>query len=657
MTPNHSRSSGSGRTRRGSAVRYDVSRITDDDLHFFNEGTHARLYDSLGAHRMTVDGVAGTYFAVWAPDAGRVSVIGDFNGWTPLRDALRPRGVSGIWEGFIRGVERGALYKYHVVPRGSRRAGEKADPLGVYHEVPPKTGSVVWDLDYDWADAGWMAARGGRSRLSDPMSMYEVHLGSWMRSPDDPQGLLGYRLLAPRLADYAVQMGFTHVELLPVMEHPFYGSWGYQTTGYFAPTSRYGTPQDFMFLVDHLHQRGIGVILDWVPSHFPTDAHGPGLFDGTHLYEHADPRKGLHPDWNSYIFNYGRNEVRSFLLSSALFWLDRYHADGLRVDAVASMLYLDYSRKAGEWIPNRHGGRENLEAISLLRQVNEAAYTQHPDAVTIAEESTAWPMVSRPTYVGGLGFGLKWDMGWMHDTLLYLSKDPVHRRYHHNTITFRMLYAFNENFVLPLSHDEVVHGKGSLLAKMPGDDWQKFANLRLLLGYMYAQPGKKLLFMGGEFGQWREWHHDESLDWHLLQWPLHAQLQRWVAHLNAVYRREPALHALDCDPAGFEWVDASDADQSVLTFLRKDPDGGMVLVACNFTPVPRDRYRVGVPERGTWTALADSDAAEFGGSGSGGAGTAETQPVPHHGRGQSLELTLPPLSCVLYKHAGAGETV
>ncbi len=657
MASNHSRPSGSGQARRvrradqppaPSRVRYDVSRLTDDDLHLFNEGTHLHLFDKLGAHLEEPGGIAGTTFAVWAPDAEGVSVIGDFNGWTPGHDALRPRGVSGIWEGFIPDVSRGALYKYHLVSRIGGQQLQKTDPFAAYCEVPPQTASVVWDLGYEWNDAAWMASRAGGNRLAEPITTYEVHLGSWIRSPDDPEKLLGYRLLAAPLADHVERLGFTHVEFLPVMEHPFYGSWGYQTTGYFAPTSRYGTPQDFMFLIDYLHQRGIGVILDWVPSHFPTDAHALGYFDGTHLYEHADARKGLHPDWDSFIFNYGRNEVRSFLLSSALFWLDRYHADGLRVDAVASMLYLDYSRQAGEWIPNVHGGRENLEAISLLRRLNEAVYTQHPATMTIAEESTAWPMVSRPTYIGGLGFGLKWDMGWMHDTLQYMRKDPVHRRFHHNTITFRMLYAFNENFMLPLSHDEVVHGKGSLLAKMPGDDWQKFANLRLLLGYMYTQPGKKLLFMGGEFGQWREWRHDESLDWHLLDAPPHAGLQSWVGRLNALYRQERALHELDCDPAGFEWIDASDADQSVLSFLRKDRAGGLVAVVCNFTPVVRDGYRIGVPAGGTWELLASSDAAEYGGSGYGAPGPLIAEPAAQHGRPYTLELTLPSLACVIY---------
>ena len=547
----------------------DMTLFSKDDLYLFNEGTHFHLYEKLGAHRMTVDGNEGMYFAVWAPDARHVSVVGDFNRWDKGSHPLRPRGRSGIWEGFIPGVGKGALYKYHIVSRYKGYRVDKTDPFAFYDEVSPKTASVVWDLDYGWGDQDWMARRGGHNALSAPIAVYEVHLGSWMRVAEDGDRSLSYREMAPKLADYVKRMGFTHVEFLPVMEHPFYGSWGYQVTGYFAPTSRYGTPQDLMYLVDYLHQQGIGVILDWVPSHFPTDEHGPGFFDGTHLYEHAYPQKGLHPDWDSFIFNYGRNEVRSFLLSNALFWLDKYHADGLRVDAVASMLYLDYSRKEGEWMPNEYGGRENLEAIEFLRRFNTEVYKHHPDAQTIAEESTAWPMVSRPTHVGGLGFGLKWDMGWMHDTLQYMARDPVHRKYHHNELTFRMIYAFHENFVLPLSHDEVVHGKGSLLGRMPGDDWQKFANLRLLLAYMYAQPGKKLLFMGDEFGQWREWHHDESLDWPLAQYDRHAGLQRLVEDLNRLYRAEPALHELDCDPAGFGWIDANDSQSSVLTFMRK----------------------------------------------------------------------------------------
>ncbi len=527
-----------------------ASLLTDQDLHLFNEGTHYRIYDKLGSHLTTVAGKPGTYFGVWAPNASAVSVVGDFNGWDTQSHPLGARGSSGIWEGFVPGVGKGALYKYHIVSHNEGHVGEKADPFGMFHEQPPRTASVVWDLEYQWGDKEWMETRAKRDSLQAPISVYEVHLGSWMRVPEEDNRPLTYRETAPRLAEYVKRMNFTHVELMPIMEHPFYGSWGYQTTGYFAPTSRYGTPQDFMYLVDYLHQNGIGVILDWVPSHFPTDAHGLAYFDGTHLFEHADARKGFHPDWKTFIFNYGRNEVRSFLMASGLFWLDKYHIDGLRVDAVASMLYLDYSRKAGEWIPNKFGGRENLEAIDFLRQFNTEAYKEYPGIQTIAEESTAWPMVSRPTYVGGLGFGMKWDMGWMHDTLAYFSQDPIHRRYHHNQLTFRMLYGFTENFVLPLSHDEVVHGKGSLIGKMPGDEWQRFANLRLLFGYMFAQPGKKMLFMGCEFGQVREWAHDTSLEWHVLEYPVHRGVQNWVAQLNQVYREQPALHQLDSDPQG-----------------------------------------------------------------------------------------------------------
>ena len=631
----------------------DMTLFSKDDLYLFNEGTHFHLYEKLGAHRMTVDGNEGMYFAVWAPDARHVSVVGDFNRWDKGSHPLRPRGRSGIWEGFIPGVGKGALYKYHIVSRYKGYRVDKTDPFAFYDEVSPKTASVVWDLDYGWGDQDWMARRGGHNALSAPIAVYEVHLGSWMRVAEDGDRSLSYREMAPKLADYVKRMGFTHVEFLPVMEHPFYGSWGYQVTGYFAPTSRYGTPQDLMYLVDYLHQQGIGVILDWVPSHFPTDEHGPGFFDGTHLYEHAYPQKGLHPDWDSFIFNYGRNEVRSFLLSNALFWLDKYHADGLRVDAVASMLYLDYSRNEGEWMPNEYGGRENLEAIEFLRRFNQEVYKHHPDAQTIAEESTAWPMVSRPTHVGGLGFGLKWDMGWMHDTLQYMARDPVHRKYHHNELTFRMIYAFHENFVLPLSHDEVVHGKGSLLGRMPGDDWQKFANLRLLLAYMYAQPGKKLLFMGDEFGQWREWHHDESLDWPLAQYDRHAGLQRLVEDLNRLYRAEPALHELDCDPAGFGWIDANDSQSSVLTFMRKGRStDDIIVVACNFTPVPRDNYQVGVPRGGFWQQVLNSDRREYWGSGQGNLAGVEAVPVAVHGRRYSLNLALPPLGAVFFKSEG-----
>jgi 1,4-alpha-glucan branching enzyme len=624
------------------------SPIGKMDLHLFNEGTHMRLYEKLGAHPMTQDKREGVYFAVWAPDAEAVCVVGDFNGWERGSDPLHPRDASGIWEGFIAGVEEGATYKYHVRSRHGGYAADKADPFAFHAETPPHTGSKVWSLDYAWGDHAWMEARAARNSLSAPMSIYEVHLGSWRRDPYHPDRFLSYRDMAPMLADHVERLGFTHVELLPVMEHPFYGSWGYQVTGYFAPTSRHGTPQDFMFLVDTLHQRGIGVILDWVPAHFPTDEHGLGYFDGTHLFEHADRRRGFHPDWKSFIFNYGRLEVRSFLTSSALFWLRTYHADGLRVDGVASMLYLDYSREAGEWIPNEHGGRENLEAISLLRHVNESAYRELPDIQTIAEESTAWPMVSRPTYLGGLGFGLKWDMGWMHDTLKYMALDPVHRKYHHNEITFRAIYAFNENFVLPLSHDEVVHGKGSLVGKMPGDDWQKLANLRLLYAYMYATPGKKLLFMGGELAQWREWAHDHSLDWHLAEEALHRGVMDLVADLNREYRDVPALHHWDADARGFEWVDASDSEQSVLVFLRKGPaPSDRVIVACNFTPLVRRNYRVGVDTPGAWREVLNSDATEYGGSGVGNWGRVETTPVPWHGRSLSINLTLPPLG-VLY---------
>jgi 1,4-alpha-glucan branching enzyme len=630
-------------------MRYDVSLLTDDDLYLFNEGNHYRLYHKLGSHVLPQHEPAGTCFAVWAPDAEQVWVTGDFNSWNKGSHPLRQRAQSGIWEGFVPGLGSGSLYKYHVASKYGAYRVDKADPFAFSFEGPPRTASIVWDLDYSWQDGDWLAQRHRRNALDGPLSVYEVHLGSWRRMPEEDNRFLTYRELAPYLAEHVQRLGFTHVEFMPVMEHPFYGSWGYQTIGYFAPTSRYGTPQDFMFLIDYLHQYGIGVILDWVPSHFPADEHGPGFFDGTHLYEHADPRRGFHPDWRSSIFNYGRNEVRSFLMSSALFWLDRYHADALRVDAVASMLYLDYSRREGEWLPNQHGGREDLEAIAFLRQFNSEIYKSYPDVQTMAEESTDWPMVSRPIYVGGLGFGLKWDMGWMHDTLKYMSVDPVFRRYHHNTLTFRMLYAFQENFLLPLSHDEVVYGKGSLLTKMPGDDWQKFANLRLLLGYMYGQPGKKLLFMGGEFGQWSEWYHEASLDWHLLEYPRHAALQRWVEDLNRFYRQEPALFTQDFSPAGFEWIDCNDVMQSVITFLRQGRDGEVILVACNFTPVPRHNYRVGVPKGGFWQEVLNSDAQDYGGSGQGNLGGLEATPIPFHGRYHSLNLTLPPLGVVFFK--------
>jgi 1,4-alpha-glucan branching enzyme len=624
--------------------------LSEQDLYLFNEGSHLRLYDHLGAHPVRTGGESGTVFAIWAPAARSVSVIGDFNGWEPRRHPLHARGGSGVWEGFVPGVGPGAAYKYHVESQFHDYQVAKADPLAFFQEEPPKTASVVWDLEYSWGDHEWMAGRAKRQATDAPISIYEVHLGSWRRVPEEGHRRLGYRELAHQLADYVTQVGFTHVELLPVMEHPFYGSWGYQVTGFFGPSRRYGTPQDLMYLIDHLHQRGIGVILDWVPAHFPMDEHGLVYFDGTHLYEHADPQQGYHPDWKSAIFNYGRHEVRSFLLSSGLFWLDKYHADGLRVDAVASMIYLDYSRPADGWRPNRYGGRENLEALDFLRRFNQEAYAQFPGVQTIAEESTAWPMVSRPVYVGGLGFGFKWDMGWMHDTLQYLRRDPIYRRHHHNELTFRMLYATTENFILPLSHDEVVHGKGSLLSKMPGDDWQKFANLRLLFGSMYGQTGKKLLFMGGEFGQWREWHHDHSLDWNLLEYPLHAGVQRWVSDLNRLYRSEPAMHEGDCEAGGFEWVDCHDADASTLSFLRRGHGGrDGVLFVCNYTPVPRLNYRVGVPNGGFWKELLNSDAREYGGSGLGNAGGLTAREEPSHGRPYSLEIALPPLAVVVFK--------
>jgi len=635
-----------------ASVRHDVSLLTQNDLYLFNEGSHYRIYDKLGAHVIDAGGEDGTYFAVWAPNAREVSVIGNFNHWQPRSHSLQPKGSSGIWEGFIPALGTGTLYKFHIDSHHHGHRGEKADPVAFFNERPPRTASVVWDLQYDWLDTNWMQSRAQPNSLKSAMSIYEVHIGSWMRVSEEHNRPFTYREMAPKLADYVHHMGFTHVEFLPVMEHPFYGSWGYQTTGYFAPTSRFGTPQDFMFLTDYLHQRGIGVILDWVPSHFPSDGHGIAYFDGTHLFEHADSRQGFHPDWKTHIFNYGRTEVRSFLLSSAMFWLDKYHADGLRVDAVASMLYLDYSRKQGEWIPNKYGGRENLEAIDFLRRFNEEAYKEHPDIETIAEESTAWPMVSRPVYLGGLGFGMKWDMGWMHDTLSYFSQDPIHRQYHHNKLTFRMLYGFTENFVLPLSHDEVVHGKGSLLNKMPGDEWQKFANLRLLFAYMYAQPGKKLLFMGGEFGQSREWSHDRALDWELLQYPVHRGVQSWVRDLNHFYREQPAMHDIELDASGFEWVDCNDAPLSVISLLRKSKNPQeSILVACNFTPVPRENYRVGVPVGGWWKEMLNSDGREYAGSGMGNGGGVMAESKPQHGRNYSLKLTLPPLAAVFFRPA------
>ncbi len=618
--------------------------LTEQDIYHFREGTYVRAYEQLGAHASGT----GTHFAVWAPNATAVCLIGDFNHWGGSAHALNPRAdSSGIWEATFAGIGPGTLYKYRVTARDGSRT-DKCDPYAFRTELPPRTASVVWDLEYRWGDTQWQQQqRAPVNALSAPWSIYELHIGSWRRVVEDGNRSLNYRELAHAVADYVSDLGFTHVELLPVMEHPFYGSWGYQVTGYFAPSARYGTPQDFMYFVDHLHARGIGVILDWVPSHFPTDDFGLSRFDGTHLYEHEDPRQGFHPEWSSSIFNYGRAEVRNFLISNALFWLERYHVDALRVDAVASMLYLDYGRSAGEWIPNRFGGHENLEAVEFIRQLNLAVYRDHPDTQTIAEESTAWPMVSRPTYLGGLGFGLKWNMGWMHDTLRYFQQDPVHRKHHHSRLTFSIWYAFTENFVLPLSHDEVVHGKGALIGKMPGDEWQQFANLRLLFGYMWAHPGKKLLFMGGELGQRREWQHEESLEWHVLQYPLHAGVQRWVRDLNRLYRSLPALHELDFTAAGFQWIDCQDADLSVVAFLRRDAAGAVALVACNFTPVPRASYRLGVPQGGRWLERLNSDATDYGGSGQGNAGALDAQPEPAHGHPHSLQLRLPPLALVI----------
>jgi len=639
-------------------VKSGVSLFTDYDIYLFKQGNHFRLFEKLGAHPMTVEGVSGTYFAVWAPNAKKVSVVGDFNYWNTQTHPLFARwDSSGIFEGFIPGIGVGALYKFNIESNVNGYKANRGDPFAVYWEEPPKTSPIVWNLDYEWHDEAWMKNRKKNNSLSSPISIYELHIGSWRRKIEENNRWLTYRELGPELANYIKKEGFTHVEFLPVMEHPFYGSWGYQTTGYFAPTSRYGSPQDFMCLIDYLHQQGIGVILDWVPSHFPGDEHGLAFYDGTCVYEHADPKKGFHPDWKSFIFNYGRNEVQAFLMSSAIFWLEKYHADGLRVDAVASMLYLDYSRNEGEWIPNCFGGRENLEAIAFLKRFNEEVYKAFPDVQTIAEESTAWPMVSRPTYVGGLGFGMKWNMGWMHDVTTYMSKDPVYRKYHHGELTFSMLYAFTENYVLPLSHDEVVHGKGSLVNKMPGDDWQRLANLRLLLTYEFMHPGKKLLFMGGEFAQWDEWSHDHSLQWHLTQWERHNGIQKLVADLNNIYRNTPSLHEFDFDPKGFEWIDCNDWENSILTFIRKGNDpNDITLIGCNFTPVPRLAYRVGVPLPGYWEEILNSDAIEYGGSGSGNAGGTSSEAVSWHGKKNSILITLPPLAAVVFKFRSGQQT-
>ncbi|MBI4400641.1 MAG: 1,4-alpha-glucan branching protein GlgB [Nitrospirae bacterium] len=627
--------------------------LTDFDLHLFAEGRHYRAYDTLGAHLQNVEGVAGVRFVVWAPNAQRVSVVGDFNGWDGRRHPMRNRGSTGLWELFIPEIPEGSAYKYEIRPRGGDSPFLKADPYAFAAELRPKTASVVCSLSgYQWGDRRWMEARATRDQSTGPLSIYEVHLGSWMRVPEESGRWLTYRELAANLIPYVKEMGYTHLQLMPVTEHPFDGSWGYQTTGYFAPTSRYGQPQDFMAFVDACHQADIGVILDWVPAHFPDDPHGLAWFDGTSLYDHEDPRLGYHPEWHSRIFNFGRVEVRNFLLNSALFWLDRYHVDGLRVDAVASMLYLDYARKPGEWIPNCFGGHENLEAIEFLKEFNILVHREHPGVLTIAEESTAWPGVSRPTYLGGLGFSLKWNMGWMHDTLEYFALDPVHRKYHQDKITFGLLYAFSENFVLVLSHDEVVHGKKALLDKMPGDHWQRFANLRALFGYAYGHPGKKMVFMGGEFGQWWEWNHDDSLQWHLLEYEPHRGVQRYVRDLNQLYWAEPALHQVDFDWSGFQWIDFSDADQSVIAFLRRARAADdCVVCVCNFTSVPRTGYRIGVPAPGWYRELLNSDAAVYGGSNMGNLGGVQAEPTPWHGLPYSVSLTLPPLAVLFLKPA------
>ena len=628
--------------------------VTDYDVYLFRQGNHTRLYEKLGAHPAVADGVQGTFFSVWAPNAAEVSVIGDFNGWKAGEHPLTARGDnSGIWEGFVPELGQGALYKYHIRSRYRDYCVEKGDPFARFWEVPPKTASVVWDTTYAWRDRSWMRCREEANTPDAPVSVYEVHIGSW-RMPEGERRCTSYRELATELADYLLEAGFTHVEFLPVMEHPLYASWGYQTLGYFAPTSRYGTPQDFMHLVEHLHLRGIGVILDWVPSHFPSDGYGLSYFDGTYLYEHALPGRRYHPEWKSYVFNLARNEVRSFLISSGVFWLERYHADGLRVDAVSSMLYLDYARSAGEWTPNVYGGRENLEAMTFLRKVNDTVHANFPDVLVIAEEATAWPGVTAPTATGGLGFDLKWNMGWMHDALDYFTLDPVFRKYRPDLLTFSIWYAFSERYVLPLSHDEVVHEKSSLIGKMPGDEWRKRANLRLLYGYMFTHPGKKLLFMGGEFGQWPEWSHETGLEWDLLQYAPHQGILRWVTDLNRLYRRKPALHERDADQAGFEWVDFSDVEKSVVSYLRRGRSADdVVLVVCNFTPVPRYDYRIGVPFGGFWKEVLNSDAVEYGGSGVGNLGGVEAERIPAHGRSCSLPLTLPPLGVVVFCPEGA----
>ncbi len=631
-----------------------ISKFSDFDIHLFKEGRHYKLYEKMGSHPIDYKGTTGTYFAVWAPNARKVSVVGNFNGWNRDEHVLGVRfDSSGIWEGFIPGMKHGEVYKYHIESHHNNYSVEKGDPYAFMWEEPPRTASIVWNNEFTWSDQEWMQKRKESDNLKKPFAVYEMHIGSWRRKPEEGNRSLTYRELANELPGYLNYLGYTHVEFMPVMEHPFYGSWGYQLTGYFAPTSRYGTPQDFMYLINELHKAGIGVILDWVPSHFPSDQHGLSYFDGTHLYEHSDPREGYHPDWKSYIFNYGRNEVKNFLLSNALYWLDVFHIDGLRVDAVASMLYRDYSRKDGEWIPNKFGGRENLEAIDFLKQFNEITHLEFPDIYTIAEESTAWPMVSRPTYVGGLGFDMKWMMGWMHDTLEYFKKEPIHRQYHQNEITFSIIYGFTEQYMLPLSHDEVVYGKQSLIYKMPGDEWQKFANLRTLYAYMYAHPGGKLLFMGGEFGQTHEWKHDFSLDWHLNDYHLHNGTQKLVKVLNEIYKNEKALYENQFVEKGFQWIDINDSGNSVISFLRKgESDNECIVVLCNFTPVVRNDYRVGVPFKGRYEEIFNSDHHDFGGSSVLNHGDIYSDDWEVHGRPFSILVSLPPLGVTYLKYRG-----
>ncbi|MFO7923265.1 MAG: 1,4-alpha-glucan branching protein GlgB [Bacteroidales bacterium] len=629
------------------------SLMNDFDIHLFREGRHFKLYEKLGSHVMVLNGLKGTFFGIWAPNARKVSVIGNFNGWNSGTHKLFNRNDgSGIWEGFIPDVGHGEVYKYNIESSYNNYSVEKGDPFAFMWEEPPRTASIIRDKKFSWTDGEWLKTRKKNINKPKPLSVYEMHIGSWRRNPEDGNRYLTYHELAEQLPDYLKEMGFTHVEFMPVMEHPFYGSWGYQVTGYFAPSSRYGSPQDFMFLVNELHRKSIGVIMDWVPSHFPSDQHGLSYFDGTHLYEHQDLREGYHPDWKSFIFNYGRNEVRCFLISNAMFWLDHYHADGLRVDAVASMLYRDYSRKQDEWIPNRFGGRENLEAISFIKQFNEATHEEFPDILTIAEESTAWPMVSQPTHVGGLGFDMKWMMGWMHDTLNYFSKDPVYRQYHQNEITFSIIYAFSEKYTLPLSHDEVVHGKGSMAGKMPGDQWQKFSNLRLLYSYMFAHPGNKLLFMGNEFAQQDEWNHDKSLDWHLLDYGLHQGIRKTLQKLNELYRKEKALYECQFDKEGFEWIDINDSLNCVISFVRRGTsDNDTIVVVCNFTPVTRYDYHIGVPLGGKWMEIFNSDQGELGGSNILNPEQVESHKQQTHGRPFTLALTLPPLGAIFLKHS------